>query len=203
MLGSNQTGTAADLGNGYRHESPYIIDDAPPRAKRSAFFTITLASIMWWMPIIWVRFLYAPGVQERGLNVFSWTVTALLALLGIVPAVQLIRAVRQGRFEAMTGKLIGMISIALLVCVGILVGWATSSLPISTPLGSSFYFFSAALGVFFLISAFVETIHALRAGSSWGVGYDATSSWRVENSAYMWLWNCFWFLVFYVIFFLF
>lgn len=202
MLGSNQTESAAQWGNGYRQESPYFIDDAPPRAKRSAFFTITLASIMWWLPLIWVRFLYAPTETVHGVNAFIWSLTTVLVLIGIMPAVQLIRAMRQGRYDQLSGKLTSMVLIALLVCVGIIVGWATATLPIATPLGGVFYFYSAALGFFFLVSAFVEFIHAMRAGSRWGAGYDETSSWRVENSAYLWLWNVLWFVIFYVIYFI-
>lgn len=202
MLGSNQTESAAQWGNGYRQESPHIIDDAPPRAKRSAFFTITLASIMWWLPLIWARFLYAPSQSVTGVDSFIWALVTIVALVGIIPAVQLIRRVRQERFQDLTGKLVGMVLIALLIIAGIILGWVTSSLPIGSAMGSIFYFYSAALGFFFLVSAYVELIHALRAGSSWGAGYDAGSSWRVENSAYLWLWNVLWFVIFYVIFFI-
>ncbi|APZ41942.1 hypothetical protein [Acidihalobacter ferrooxydans] len=194
-------GPVGSLGNGYRQETPYYIDDATPRTKRSAFFTITLASVMWWVPLLWARFLYAPGVGPHKINLFAWTVAMVLVLASGAQAYRLLRALRAGEYKELYPKLVSMVVLGLLVCASIFWGWASSSVSIATPYGSIYYFFSTALGVFFLVSIFTETLHAMRAGSRWGAGYDVTSGWRVENSAYVWLWNCLWFLVFYVIFF--
>lgn len=201
MANEERLGPVGTLGNGYRQESPYFLDDAPPRAKRSAFFTFTLAQLMWWMPLLWARFLYAPDVGRHGVNMVVWTVALLIVLAVGMQAYWLIRAVRGGEYQNLYGKLISMAILSALVVLMILIGWGSSNLPAASPYGSNFYLFSAALAVFFLISGFTETIHALRAGSRWGAGYDAVSSWRLENSAYMLLWNCLWFVVFYVIFF--
>lgn len=202
MAKEENLGPVGTLHKDYRQESRYIIDDAPPRAKRSAFFVITLATLMWWFPLLWSRFLYAPNVGVHGVNTFVWTIGLLWVLISAVVAASVIRAVRAGAYDTLYGKLLTLTGLGALVCATIIGGWATSSLNIATPLGSNFYLFSAVLGFFFLASVFTETIHALRAGSPWGAGYNEASAWRLENSAYFWLWNCFWYAVFYVIFFL-
>ena len=201
MASESNLGPIGKLGNGYRQESPYVIDDAPPRVKRSAFFTIVLAQLMWWMPLLWARFLYAPYERVSGVNYFVWSLAALIALASALQAFRILGAARQGRFAALGSLLRTQAILGAAVCGVIIGGWATSSLAIDTPLGSNFYFFSAAVAFFFLLSTLGEAIHALRAGSRWGAGYDAASVWRVENGAYFWLWNCLWMFVFYAIFF--
>lgn len=166
---------------------------------RGSFALLILAEAMVFVTVFALRFVLVGNTPGAALSLWLGIALTAIFLVSAFPAFQALRAIRDGRQEAMVRYLGIALVLGLLALVIIVLDWATLDIPFSDPFGSA-YLLATLYHVIHIVAGLV-TFLALRSSGRRG-RFSPANHWVVEAGVLLWMFVIVTWLALFVVFYL-
>lgn len=166
---------------------------------RGSFALLMLAEAMVFVTAFAARFVLSDAAPAPGLNMWLGIALSVIFLVSAVPAALALRAIRDGRQEAMVGRLGVTFLLGLLALLAIVFDWATLEVPFSDTFGSV-YLLATLYHVIHIVAGLV-TLLALWFSGRRG-RFSPANHWVVEAGVLLWNFVVVTWLALFVVFYL-